>query len=168
MSTARSRSVSSRLLAADYANYADEADEADESALYECLKVSDYGFVHQVLSYERSHPTRLTNKAIEYNTRLSAKISDCAIYGGLYLTPRERELRIKSLLDEYYKYLVISIFTRRNKAFWAYHSSRLDEIGYPMNKMRLLKSVIRKMIDLLLSPKKAVRLSISVARRGRI
>src|SRR5262249_28453971 len=62
---------------------------ADLSFVYESLKDSDFGFVHQVLSYERIHESATTSGRKKINTRCSDYLRDLLTYGPLYLTPEE-------------------------------------------------------------------------------
>src|SRR6185437_6877556 len=98
--------------------YPNATAEADVSACFEHLRNSDFGFVHQVLSYERLHRVRVTTASLETNAYLSAAISDCQVYGEWYLTERERDARIAELVEQYYSYLAASTFKLKGRRFW--------------------------------------------------
>jgi glycosyltransferase involved in cell wall biosynthesis len=140
--------------------FPNETAEADISACFRCLQVSDFGFVHQVLSYERLHEKRATTVSLGVNAYLSAFINDCIEYGNSFLTPAERDERIQELLKEYYRCLSLSVLERRKKAFWLYHKKRLDELGFPLDRRRLSIGVLQKLGDLLLNPKKTIQMAI--------
>jgi glycosyltransferase involved in cell wall biosynthesis len=141
--------------------YPNSTAEADISACFECLKATDFGFVHQVLSYERLHKERITTTSQGRNAYLSSKLSDLLTYGPFYLTEGELQGRLKELLDEYYRFLAISAVNMRGREFWSYHRERLKQLGYSLDRIRLGKAVCAKCLDLLLNPKqtaeKAVR-----------
>jgi hypothetical protein len=130
-----------------------ETPEADVAACYECLRDADYGFVHQVLSYERLHAHRATHNAWMLNAHLPSKIHDCITYGPLYLKPEEMDGRIQTLMDQYYSYLGLSTLNFRDKNFWAYHKGRLEQLGYPMSRLRLVKALFWSLLNLVLNPK---------------
>jgi glycosyltransferase involved in cell wall biosynthesis len=130
--------------------------EADLSACYKYLESADFGFVHQVLSYERLHKLTLTTRALTLNTYLPSKISDLLEYGPIYLTKGELERRLKELMDEYYKFLAVSKVKVRDKEFWNYHKTRLKEIGYPLDGIRFAKAVCAELADLLFNPKQTI------------
>ncbi len=138
--------------------------EADVSACIKCLRACDFGFVHQVLSYERLHDIRETTTSLSSNAYISAAIDDCMIYGSSYLTRDELEVRVKQLLKEYYRYLSNNALKFKDKSFWAHHEKRLREIGYPLDRLRLSKEVSIKILDLLLNPKGTAELMLGRLR----
>jgi len=136
--------------------YPNSTAEADTSACVKYLGVSDFGFVHQVLSYERVHPYRMTTTSGELNAYLLSRIADLKEYGPLHLTETELHWCVKNHLDQYYAFLAKSAIRFRKKSFWTYHKKRLKELGYPLDHLRLARATSAKMIDLLLNPKHTV------------
>lgn len=133
--------------------YPNPTAEADVSACFKSLAHSDFGFVHQVLSFERVHQDRVSASSWDLNAYLSSKISDCCTYGPSCLSSNELETRINELLDEYYTFLAVWAGNSRGKVFWDYHKRRLDEVGYPLDRTRLGKAICRKMFNTLSDPK---------------
>lgn len=151
--------------------YPNPTAEADLSACYECLRFSDFGFVHQVLSCERLHPEQQTNTSRSLNTYLSSWIGDLRTYGPFYLEPEELERGIERLMNNYYDFLALSAIRFRDTPFWSYHRTRLKDIGRPLDGIRLAKAVAAKVLDLLLNPKQTSgmllkRLAREVRQRG--
>jgi glycosyltransferase involved in cell wall biosynthesis len=138
--------------------FPNDTPEADVSACLAQLRHSDFGFVHQVLSFERCHDDRQTTAQLATNAYISAAISDCMVYGPAFLTREERDARIAQLLAEYYSYLSVNALKFRDKSFWRHHRQRLREIGYPFDRGRLAKEVALKIVDLSLNPKATLRL----------
>jgi glycosyltransferase involved in cell wall biosynthesis len=130
--------------------------EADVSAVYNCLRDCDFGFVHQVISYERVHPGQITATSKGFNAYLGSKLSDLANYGSFYLTSAEIAKRTEELLSEYYKFLAVAAVNFRGQEFWKYHEKRLQDVGHPLNRVRLTGAVCAKLADLLLNPKETV------------
>jgi glycosyltransferase involved in cell wall biosynthesis len=130
--------------------------EADVSAIYKHLRCTDFGFVHQIVSYERLHDMTMTTVTRDHNAYLPSKVGDLLTYGEFYLTPEEREKRLKELMDEYYAFLAISVVNFRSKKFWDFHRTRLRELGYPLDGIRLGRATSKKLVDLLLNPKLTV------------
>lgn len=147
--------------------YPNPRGEADVSACFKHLEKTDFGFVHQVLSHERLHEVRETTIALERNSYVSAAIDDCLTYGSLYLTKDECEARVDQLVDAYYRYLAINALKFRDRAFWDYHARRLQELGLPLDRVRLSKGISLKLIDLMLNPKETVQLVIGRMRLRR-
>lgn len=138
--------------------------EADISACLKHLRHADFGFVHQILAYERLHNVRATTASLEVNAYVSAEISDCQAYGDWYLTKEERDARIKELLSQYYAYLSVSAFKLKGKPFWDYHAGRLNDLGFELDALRLSVGVVIKLSDLLLNPKDTVQMLLGRAR----
>lgn len=138
--------------------YPNATAEADRSACFQALLHSDYGFVQQVLSYERLHRNRMTTTSQARNAYLSSAISDCVIYGKSVLTEAELEQRIAALLNEYYLYLAACAFRKQDQDFWQYHRARLGEIGFPFDKKRLLAVIALKVVRLFLDPVRLIQI----------
>jgi glycosyltransferase involved in cell wall biosynthesis len=138
--------------------YPNPTPEADTSACYKYLQQTDFGFVHQVLSYERVHEDTISRISKDRNAYLPSKINDLLAYGSSCMTQPEAERRLRELLDAYYEFLAISAVNLRGRKFWTYHKDRLREFGYPLESLKLYKAVLMKLIDLLLNPKSTVEL----------
>jgi hypothetical protein len=127
--------------------------EADISACVEHLRDTDFGFVHQVLSYERCHRERITTTSRSLDAYVTSKISDLLAYGAEYLTVSEQDKRLSELLDEYYSYLANAAVNYRDRAYWRFQKGRFDEFGFSLDRIRLGKAICAKLVDLLLSPR---------------
>jgi len=132
--------------------YPNSTAEADISACFECLRIADFGFVHQVLSHERLHRAQITKASRTVNAYLSSKLGDLLTYGPFFLTPEEQGNRTKELMRDYYEYLAISAVNFRGRNFWSYHKKRLRELGYSLSGVALAKAVSVKLLDLMLNP----------------
>lgn len=133
--------------------YPNSTPEADTSACYKCLRSTDFGFVHQVLSYERIHQQTVSAISRSLKAYLPSILSDLIEYGPFYLTTSELEKRLQEVLDDYYRYLAVSFIDFRDKQFWDYHKRRLNECGHSFSYARFTKAVSAKFIDLALNPK---------------
>jgi hypothetical protein len=132
--------------------YPNSTAEADTSACCRCLEETDYGFVHQVLSYERVHNARITTQSQSLNAYLSSDISDLLVYGEKFLSTRERDQRVRQLMHRYHEYLAISALKLRDRRFWNYHRQRLRDLGYPLSSLDLTKAVCVALLGLVLNP----------------
>ena len=137
--------------------YPNETAEADTSACCRSLQTTDYGFVYQVLSYERVHHVRTTTRSQSLNAYLSSNIGDLLEYGSSFLSAEECQVRLAEMFESYYDFLAISALKRRDGAFWAYHKRRLSELGYPLNRVRLAKAIIERGIGSVLHPVRTMR-----------
>ena len=133
--------------------YPNSSPNADTSACYKYLRETDFGFVHQVLSYERIHEQAISTTCRSVNSYESSRLSDVLEYGPYYLTKEELTGRVDEVLADYYSFLGLSVFHCRNRAFWRYHKERLHDSGYSLSYGRVAKSAFVKLLDLVLNPK---------------
>jgi glycosyltransferase involved in cell wall biosynthesis len=131
--------------------------EADTSACCRCVSTTDYGFVHQVLSYERVHNVRVTTRSRSLNVYISSRIGDLLTYGGAFLSPEEQSQRLAMMFREYYDFLASSLLRRREREFWSVHERLLSELGYPLNRVKLTGYVLKAVVRLILNPRDAVK-----------
>jgi len=145
--------------------YPNSSAEADVSACFKCLRDTDFGFVHQVISFERLHHDRITTTSQAFNAYVGSKLHDLSTYGLSYLTPAEIDCRLQELLSEYYKFLAISAVNFQDREFWEYHKKRLQDVGHPLDRGRLAWVICMKIADLVFNPKQTIE---RVLRRGKL
>jgi glycosyltransferase involved in cell wall biosynthesis len=126
---------------------------ADLEACLNCLRVSDLGFVHQILSFERIHKETTSHKVRELDGYLLDRIRIIKEYGPEFLKCEELEKRTESLLSDYYGSLATAVFNHKDREFWAFHRAKLDELGLSIYGRRLTKALCLKAADLLFNPK---------------
>lgn len=136
--------------------YPNQTLQADLSAIYKSLQTTDFGFVHQVLSYERVHNESQTSKHIRKGTYEIAFIRDLLEFGPTYLTESEFNNRLDQVLSNYYDLLAGSIFNFKDLKSLSYQKKMLKELEYPFNSSKLAKAVLWEITDLLFNPKKAI------------
>jgi glycosyltransferase involved in cell wall biosynthesis len=136
--------------------YPNSTPQADTSACYRYLRNSDFGFIHEILSYERVHDVRITATADLLNVGFASLLNDLQTDGPYYLTRGEVTQRQRELLDAYYEFLAASAFRSRGNDFWTFHKRRLEDVGHPLDNFRLAKAVILRFLDMVLNPKKSI------------
>jgi glycosyltransferase involved in cell wall biosynthesis len=121
----------------------DESDiHADTASCFEVLQSSDFGFVHQVLTFTRRREGTQTEEEEERNSYLPAALRHLAAYGPVYLTEEERAACAATLLRFYYRFLARSLVERRGREFWSYHRKQLESLGYGFSRLRVLRTAI--------------------------
>lgn len=117
----------------------------DTTACYQVLEDSDYGFVHQVLSYTRIHSASQTSQSLHYGMIKIAVLSDLCQYGPKFLNPQEMKKRLSVMLDDYYR-TIAHLFPeqRRNKEFWERQERELRDLGLTFSRLRLWKTILSK------------------------
>jgi glycosyltransferase involved in cell wall biosynthesis len=137
--------------------YPNASPHADTSACFKCLVHADFGFVYQLLSYERTHGGTQSSKSAEINRYAPAYLNDLIQYGPFCLTKEEFEEKLKEVLNGYHRFLAMNMIRFRGKEFWDYHKSRLEELGYPVKLFELLRALVIRGLRELLNPEQAVR-----------
>lgn len=132
--------------------YPNSTPQADVSAFYQYLAVNDFGFVHQILSYERIHDKSVGSHCKKLATRQPSIIRDLLEYGPIYLTGQEIELPLRRAIDQYYELIVEGLFHFEGREFWDYHRQKFREFGIPFFGFKLFKSIIIKLSDLIFNP----------------
>jgi glycosyltransferase involved in cell wall biosynthesis len=138
--------------------YPNSSPHADTSACFKHLRQSAFGFVYQVLSYERTHGKTQSARSAEINRYSSACLNDLIEYGPQYLNREELDHQINEILRDYRRFLAVNwMIGSRGKEFWNYHKSRLQELGYPLTRFALLKAAKAKLLQEVLNPEQAFR-----------
>ena len=120
---------------------------ADTEAWYEILQHSDFGFVHQVLTFLRTHDESITSTVAEPFNKLKLYSLDLLIrYGPIYLDAREYRSHLRLKFLNYYRFLSHSLFRLRGREFWKYHYRALKEMGCSLSVAKLVFVAIGELI----------------------
>jgi glycosyltransferase involved in cell wall biosynthesis len=119
--------------------YPNPSPHSDTSACFKYLENSDFGFVYEVLAYERTHEESQSSQSAKIDRYSSAYLNDLIEYGPLYLAEEECNRLIKRHLNNYHRSLAINLLEFRDHEFWKYHKTRLAELGHPLKPSMLLK-----------------------------
>ena len=130
--------------------------QADVSAFYKYLADCDFGFVHQILSYERIHVESVGFQCQKISTHQPSLLQDLIEYGPVYLSRNELKTRIKKIIYDYYAIIAEGVFHFQNKEFVDYHKKRLQEFGYSFFNILLVRHMAFKIIDILFNPLKTI------------
>ena len=143
----------------------DESDiHTDTASCFEVLRSSDFGFVHQVLTFTRRQEGSQTSVEEERNSYLPSALRHVATYGPIYLSADEQAAVAETLLRYYYRFLARSLVARRGRQFWRYHREQLESLGYGFSRLRVLRMALGYAPKVLSLPGVAAR---RIARRGR-
>lgn len=109
--------------------YNEQNYHADVEVMFDVLRESDFGFVHQVLSYTRLHEGSQTSTFTErFLSNSLHALRMLRQYGPVYLQPDEYEKQYESRLKRYYRTLARQVFRSTPKGFWRYHRQGLEQI----------------------------------------
>lgn len=129
---------------------------ADTSACYEQLQHIDFGFVKKILSFERIHDQQISESVRNMGKGEVAAIQILLEFGPIYLNDNELKMRKKEIIGDYHKWLGGCVLKMKNKEFWAYHSSNLKALGYPISWAEVIKCAIMKIFEDSKNPKLAI------------
>jgi glycosyltransferase involved in cell wall biosynthesis len=133
--------------------YNDAHIHADTEVAFELLKASDFGFVHQVLTFTRVRPGSLTTIASDRSSHYPGTLHILRIYGQDYLTVKEFEACMSGHMAQYYRFLGKSVLLGRDKEFWDYHKRQLAEAGVGFSRVRLTLAALENLCMAALNPK---------------
>lgn len=127
--------------------YVESHQGTDTGACIELLKKSDFGFVHQVLTFTRRHEKSQTNTACAENyTWIHAKLYNTLEYGPHYLNDLEYAMCLTKDLNRYYTILSRNIFENKSVQDFNRQLQILDELGLSFRKGKFLKYFLRELI----------------------
>jgi glycosyltransferase involved in cell wall biosynthesis len=115
----------------------------DTAACHEMLMKTDFGFVHQVLTFTRRHESATdTPRAVMLNSYLPGNMMMLKTYGPFYLEADEIEQCIAHRLRGYYNFLGKNLVAYRDMDFWNFHCHALNALGIRLRYGRLARASI--------------------------
>jgi glycosyltransferase involved in cell wall biosynthesis len=138
--------------------FPDPSPHSDTSACFAAMQHNDYGFIYQLLSFERAHEATQSSKSAKINSYAPANLNDLLRYGRAFLTEPELKVAVQRMLNGYYRFLAINYFGKsQGPDFWIYHRNRLQEMGFPLKHFRLVKALLTLVWKELGNPELALR-----------
>ncbi len=125
---------------------------ADTEACLDVLQDSDFGFVHQVLSYSRPRPQSNDAFANRFETRSLGGLIIFLKYGPIYLNRDEYAFYLRKRLKDYHRVLAKNLLRCRSAGFWRFHKESLSALGIKLDRSLLAVSVGRELVRMLLRP----------------
>lgn len=132
---------------------------ADAEACFNVLQESDFGFVHQVLTYTRLHEGSVTSAYEILNTGRLGKLHISMKYGPQILSPDEYQRHSKEKWGQYHRFLAKSVFRAEHKEILNYHRTTIRRLGHQehsLSRFRLTKDVCRLAIDQITGPMSSI------------
>jgi glycosyltransferase involved in cell wall biosynthesis len=101
---------------------------ADSEACLEVLSESDFGFVHQVLTYTRRHNEAMTSSTRRVGTFVPSDLDMFQRWGPVFLSADEYDRKLVARLVDYAAFLAASPRNWPRREFRDYHRQRLREL----------------------------------------
>jgi glycosyltransferase involved in cell wall biosynthesis len=135
----------------------------DVDAYLEMFQQCDFGFVHQVLSYNRKGERSPTTAYLDrVNAFPAEQVDEVMRFGSLYLSDEERKQRLRATLHQYYMMLGYNLFEFRGHEFWDYHLNFFRNVGHSLSYGRLALYGFARLCDVAFNP---LRTLVNVVRR---
>jgi glycosyltransferase involved in cell wall biosynthesis len=129
----------------------------DTEACYEILMQHDLGFVHQVLTFTRRQNGSLTASRMVHDPHhLLDQLIATLKYGPRCLDPEQYDSRRRLVEKAYYRFLAVRTLNRANAAFWHYHRTALEAVGYEIRRRKLAKQVVCAVLARIANPWRVV------------
>jgi glycosyltransferase involved in cell wall biosynthesis len=142
--------------------YSEDNRHCDIESCLDVLQQSDFGFVHQVLTFTRDHAEAETSFSVRFGTDYLGTLELLTKYGKTYLNDAEYKQCIETCLGKYYAFLAPKVWQKSEKGFWDFHRHTLARLGYSIKKGTLAKCVMVDLFNLVLNP---LNTSKKIARR---
>jgi hypothetical protein len=124
----------------------------DTDAAYEILEHRRLGFVHEILSVLRVDNPSITDSLATFNQGILNTLVVIERYGDRFLSPDESRFRKRLARSRYFLFLGKSALQMRQKAFWNYHKSELESIGWSWSWTRVFAWSVVALLTLALNP----------------
>ncbi len=135
--------------------YSEANIHADTEICFELLKTSDFGFVHQVLTFTRVRPESRSKISTALHSFYGGTLHDLTNHGSHYLTPEELAACREAHLADYYRFLGKSLLQSRDKKFWDYHRKNLNDLGGGYSRTRVVRGMLLALGRAALDPRRS-------------
>lgn len=137
--------------------------ECDIETCFDILRGSDFGFVHQVLTFTREHAEAESSFNNRYGVHYLGNLEILTKYGRSFLSAEEYERCARQYWEKYYRFLgCIMVYRNKQKGFWEFHRKTLERLGYSLSVPKVAKALLGEVLDLALNP---LRTAIKIARK---
>lgn len=119
---------------------------SDTGACLELLKESDFGFVHDILTFSRRHDESISNTEAQENFAfIHAKLFSQLTYGNFFLNEKENRKSFSRILNKYYILLARNLVQQRSLEEFKRQKQILDKLGLKFERVKFLKNLIREL-----------------------
>lgn len=129
---------------------------ADTEVCFVLLKTSDFGFIHQVLTFTRVRLGSRTATSTEMQTCFAGMLQILVTLGPDYLSPHELEDLLQRHISEYYRFLGKSLLLGQNKTI-DYHRRKLIEARVGFSWARVVSGALATLWGLTVNPMNTIK-----------
>lgn len=110
----------------------------DTEACFDLLRETDYGFVHQVLTFTRRHEEAETTYARKMGTHPTGRLQIVAKYASYYLDEAEQKRALDLEKKWYYRFLARNMSRLVKREFRQFQIGQLQKAGLKLELTHLL------------------------------
>jgi len=119
----------------------------DTHVCFDLLKTCDFGFVHQVLTYQRRNDNSILSRFARMGFMAFSRLAMVAAHGRDYLSPEEFNRCLRDAERQYFLQLTRCALRGRSQEFWEVNRKGLASINYSLNRLMLVKWVPRAVVE---------------------
>ena len=121
---------------------------ADVELCLDILQEYNFGFIHQVLSYTRTHEdSQSSTYAERFDTNLLENLKMLIKYGPIFLDDDEYQDLLKLRLKQYKKIFWKTFLKNRKKEYFEYHQNGVKELGITFGAFDFVRVLVSKLVD---------------------
>jgi len=136
--------------------YAEGRYHEDTDICYDLLESSDFGFVHQVLSFLRTENDSIMKSASQFNPWILDRYTALYRHGPKFLNADEFKWRKRALDKEYAQFLGKALLRCQGAPFWRYHRKGLKTVGQDLPWARLGLFLLNDALNLVMNLKATI------------
>ncbi|MFU8861776.1 MAG: glycosyltransferase family 2 protein [Cyclonatronaceae bacterium] len=126
--------------------------QSDISTCLDLLTESDFGFVHQILTYTRRHKGTVSEmQAKRRSTSLLGYLKMFLKYGPVFLSTEEMRKNYPRAINFAYIELARNMIETGYRASWKKHTDEFRALNLPVNHLKLIRFLIREYLAKLFS-----------------
>ena len=128
----------------------------DTEVCFEILRDHDFGFVPQVLTFNRSDNDSIWGKLKQHNPLMLYDIMFTYRFGPDFLDREEFVRQVREVEGRYYHFLARCALQGHDRDFWEFHRKGLAGIGQELSYRRVAYHVLAIIVDAALNPKHTI------------
>lgn len=128
---------------------------ADTEVCFVLLKTTNFGFVHQILTYTRVRQESLRSLSSDLQTHFPGTLQVLLVHGRDYLTEKEFDSLFRRHISSYYKFLGKCLLLGQSKNL-SYHKKKLAELGIGFRWWRFASGTLSTVWGLAMNPKSTI------------
>jgi glycosyltransferase involved in cell wall biosynthesis len=156
--------------AAEFFPWAKGNAHADTSAVFQALQHSDFGFVHQVLTFTRVHAATETSHSFRFGRNYRARLADMKRFGPIYLSEDEFKEHLQVVTNQYYDWLIAALIENSfDQKFLDQVREELASSDIEWDAAELARAGVRRGVRLILHPVVSIKkLRAARRRKGKV